>query len=70
MYTSTYLKVDSKVQHPTPTTTNADECFLIIQKLNKQKEKGEYEEGEGGKGVGADFMCLNSHFMEHGQPHV
>ncbi len=45
--TSPYLKIDFEVQLSTPTTTNVDECFLIIQKLNKQKEKGEYEKGEG-----------------------
>jgi hypothetical protein len=44
--TSTYLKIDFEVQLSTPTTTNAGECFLIIQKLNNQKEKGQYREGE------------------------
>ncbi len=53
--TSPYLKVDSEVQLSTPATTNAEECFPIIQKFNNQKEKGQYKEGEE---RGGSWLCV------------
>jgi hypothetical protein len=79
-YYSHYLNVNSVVSYPLPLQKESGRegkispigwahLYLFANVQNNKLQKGEYGE-RGRKGVRADLMSLNRHFMEHGQPHA